>query len=130
MAESNVCYDSNCKESVKKHCGKSSLINSIQPSIVGGDDAISKEFPWHAAIYENGIHMCGGSLISQKFILSAHHCFDPTYIKLESNYFVTVIIVSDRETEFSRESIKSEIHLICILYNKIKKINVRICEMS
>lgn len=47
--------------------------------IVGGKKAEPKEFPHMAAVgYNNGdsiIFSCGGSLISEKFVLTAAHCF-------------------------------------------------------
>ena len=56
--------------------------------IIGGKDAKKHEFPWQAALQwattmSKGDHMCGGSLIHMKYVLTAAHCFahgaDPAY---------------------------------------------------
>lgn len=45
------------------------------PLIIGGQDAADKEFPHMAEIgFGNGKWHCGGSIISEKTILSAAHC--------------------------------------------------------
>lgn len=52
-------------------CGVS---NSGQ-RIVGGTVANYQEFPWQAIFYFTGQFFCGGSLISDRYIVSAGHCF-------------------------------------------------------
>ncbi|XP_067419602.1 serine protease 27-like, partial [Emydura macquarii macquarii] len=46
--------------------------------IIGGQDAQENEWPWQVSIQENGDHVCGGSLISAQWVVSAAHCFDPS----------------------------------------------------
>ena len=47
--------------------------------IVGGQSAIQGAYPWQAAVVEKGTRtpFCGGTLINDKFILTASHCFPP-----------------------------------------------------
>ena len=33
------------------------------------------EVPWHVGIYQNGEQICGGTIISERVIISAAHCF-------------------------------------------------------
>lgn len=56
--------------------------------IIGGVQANRHEFPWQAGIQwavgpSKGEHICGGSLIDTKYVLTAAHCFvhgaDPLY---------------------------------------------------
>ncbi|KAL3284554.1 hypothetical protein HHI36_018711 [Cryptolaemus montrouzieri] len=42
--------------------------------IVGGKNAEKSEFPWLVSITRRGGHFCGGSLISNRFVLTAGHC--------------------------------------------------------
>ena len=31
--------------------------------------------PWHVGIYQNGGQICGGTIISERLVVSAAHCF-------------------------------------------------------
>ena len=33
------------------------------------------EVPWHVGIYKNGTQICGGTIISERIVISAAHCF-------------------------------------------------------
>ncbi|CAB0044491.1 unnamed protein product [Trichogramma brassicae] len=46
-----------------------------QARIVGGENAVPREFPWLVSITRKGGHFCGGSIINSKFVLTAAHCF-------------------------------------------------------
>jgi hypothetical protein len=59
---------------------KSSIENNGR--IVGGVEALPNEFPWQAYLQvetvgnNGGYYSCGGSLIADKWILTAAHCLD------------------------------------------------------
>ncbi|XP_053328026.1 serine protease 53-like [Spea bombifrons] len=52
-------------------CGKQGL----QRRIFGGTNAVPGEWPWHATLSFQGQPQCGGSLISDSWIITAAHCF-------------------------------------------------------
>jgi len=56
----------------KYKCGVDSLGES---RIVGGQEASPHSFPWSVSLKVSwGTHFCGGSIINERFILTAAHC--------------------------------------------------------
>uniref|UniRef100_A0A8C3TBN8 Peptidase S1 domain-containing protein n=1 Tax=Chelydra serpentina TaxID=8475 RepID=A0A8C3TBN8_CHESE len=45
--------------------------------ILNGQDAKDGAWPWQVSVRMYGSHICGGSLISESWVVSAAHCFDP-----------------------------------------------------
>jgi len=60
-----VQWDSACK------CGQKG-----SGRIVGGTQASVNEYPWQAALMSGSQQFCGGSLINDRYILTAAHCVD------------------------------------------------------
>lgn len=46
-----------------------------QARVTGGSSAVPGQWPWQVSIVFGGTHVCGGSLVSEKWVLSAAHCF-------------------------------------------------------
>lgn len=42
--------------------------------IVGGYEIDIREAPFQVAILVSGVHICGGSIVRNRFILTAAHC--------------------------------------------------------
>lgn len=45
--------------------------------IVGGEDALPGQWPWHVALYRDGLYACGATLLDRQWLISAAHCFFP-----------------------------------------------------
>lgn len=55
--------------------------------IVGGEDAPKHEFPWQIslrALANLGQHICGGSIINERQVLTAAHCVEPAFSKFDT----------------------------------------------
>lgn len=77
--------------------------SSSESFIVGGVPADIADFPHHLALLQQGRYICGASIISRLFSLSAAHCLDsgaPPSIVInskQSNHPVTHSIHSNSD---------------------------------
>lgn len=53
----------------------------VSPKIVGGSNAKEGAWPWLTALYYNGRLLCGASLISNNWLVSAAHCVYGRHLK-------------------------------------------------
>ncbi|KAG8430717.1 hypothetical protein GDO86_020087, partial [Hymenochirus boettgeri] len=60
-------------------CGRPVIPNRI----VGGQDAVQGEWPWQISLRRNNLHICGGSLIDNQWVVTAAHCFLKPYTVAE-----------------------------------------------
>lgn len=43
--------------------------------VVGGTDAVDGQFKYQISLQHfNGVHTCGGSILNERFVLTAAHC--------------------------------------------------------
>nr|XP_027208898.1 serine protease nudel-like isoform X2 [Penaeus vannamei] len=56
-------------------CGMRPRAVHHRARIVGGSNSGPGSWPWHAALYKEGEYQCGATLINDRWLVSAGHCF-------------------------------------------------------
>ena len=60
---------------VAEYAGKVHVpLNEQANRITGGSTASRGQFPWQVALTIDAAYFCGGSLISNRWVLTAAHC--------------------------------------------------------
>ncbi|XP_049742122.1 transmembrane protease serine 11D [Elephas maximus indicus] len=68
--------DQDAADIFTKECGaRSDLITLSDERIIGGSKAEEGDWPWQVSLQLHNVHHCGGTLISNTWILTAAHCF-------------------------------------------------------
>merc|ERR1712213_116166 len=105
--------------------------NEAGAKIVNGWDADQGEWPWIAALLNNNRQFCGGSLITQKHILTAAHCvahmsrYDVANLKVrlgdheirtvgETEVFESKAARVVRHKEFSQQTLHKDVAIISL----------------
>uniref|UniRef100_A0A8B9RT68 Peptidase S1 domain-containing protein n=1 Tax=Accipiter nisus TaxID=211598 RepID=A0A8B9RT68_9AVES len=57
-------------------CGMSTKSVNIMNRIVGGSGAVLGQWPWQVSLHVQGTHVCGGSIITHQWIVTAAHCVE------------------------------------------------------
>ncbi|CAH2219068.1 transmembrane protease serine 3 [Pelobates cultripes] len=60
-------------------CGRRPSYTPLSTRIVGGNSSAEGQWPWQASLTFQGIHLCGGSLITAQWVVTAAHCVYDLY---------------------------------------------------
>uniref|UniRef100_A0A8C3CHM3 Transmembrane serine protease 15 n=1 Tax=Cairina moschata TaxID=8855 RepID=A0A8C3CHM3_CAIMO len=55
-------------------CGQRLVTQNNRTRIVGGSDARREAWPWVVSLHFNSVHLCGASLVSEEWLVTAAHC--------------------------------------------------------
>lgn len=72
---------------------------------MGGEDSKRGEFPWMSALVAAGTRkpFCGSSIINNRFILTAAHCFKGPYMKAKN----INVLINAHKMEFTESKVAS-----------------------
>ncbi|XP_044297664.1 transmembrane protease serine 3 [Varanus komodoensis] len=73
-------------------CGTRS---SYSPRIVGGNASLPQQWPWQASLQFQGYHLCGGSVITPWWIVTAAHCVYDLYLPRAWSVHVGFVILEE-----------------------------------
>ncbi|NXJ76395.1 TMPS2 protease, partial [Trogon melanurus] len=60
-------------------CGLPTKNVNIMSRIVGGSGAVLGQWPWQVSLHVEDTHICGGSIITRQWIVTAAHCVEGRY---------------------------------------------------
>ncbi|XP_077630028.1 coagulation factor IX [Crocuta crocuta] len=109
----NVDYENSTVDYENTTEAESNVGNHTQPiddltRIVGGKNAIPGQFPWQVVLHGTVDAFCGGSIINEKWVVTAAHCINPdvkiTIVAGEYN------IEEKEHTEQKRNVIRTILH--------------------
>uniref|UniRef100_A0A672ST23 Peptidase S1 domain-containing protein n=1 Tax=Sinocyclocheilus grahami TaxID=75366 RepID=A0A672ST23_SINGR len=67
----------------------------IYPRVAGGVNAPQGAWPWMVSVHKLNNHICGGSLITNEWVLSAAHCFiglGPYYLRVYMGMWTQALV--------------------------------------
>ena len=74
-------YGLQCFSFIVTQCGVAAVPPSVPVNgfvqggrIVGGTPAKPHSWPWQVSINYDGTHVCGGTILSQNYVVTAAHC--------------------------------------------------------
>ncbi|XP_071794314.1 trypsin-like [Asterias amurensis] len=105
-AEYQMCGPPSCSPEGDNGCGTRRSDETTQ-RIVGGDDAAHGAWPWYAQLYFRGEFNCGGTLLDNKYIITAAHCVFNSGRQIAANW--RVVLGKNRENDSDNDEYYSDV---------------------
>ncbi|KAF5923414.1 hypothetical protein HPG69_006583 [Diceros bicornis minor] len=106
LQSTGSCLCSSPKKKDLPVCGRPVYLSLV----VGGQDAVAGHWPWQVSLHLGQTHVCGGSLISERWILTAAHCIQSTWIPWQYTVWLRSIKIGNSNKGVKHHVSKIVIH--------------------
>ncbi|KAK7146798.1 hypothetical protein R3I94_009591 [Phoxinus phoxinus] len=106
----SVKYPANDTINISSDCSTAMNAGSHGMRIVGGTEAAKDQWGWQTSLHWRGKHVCGGSIITSHWVVTAAHCFVQYDMMLESDWIVVVDTVSVSDSSQGKRYNTLQIH--------------------
>ncbi|XP_029694898.1 serine protease 42 [Takifugu rubripes] len=79
------------------------VLLSKNQRIVGGTLAEKDKWGWHVSLHWRGRHVCGGAIISPRWVITAAHCFVENNMLEEADWLVVADTVSIADSSLGKQ---------------------------
>ncbi|XP_075687733.1 prostasin [Rhinoderma darwinii] len=81
----------------------------IANRIVGGQDGNILDWPWQVSLWYKTDHVCGGSLLTAQYVLTAAHCFPNDHSDADYHVIVGTTSLSNSDTSVQTAQVEQSI---------------------
>ncbi|XP_033646369.1 serine protease hepsin-like [Asterias rubens] len=110
--EYQMCKLMTCLPEAGSGCGTRQPEDKSIQRIVGGEDAARGAWPWYAQLYFDGTFSCGGTLVENKYIVTAAHCVSGPGANVAADWKVYLGKNRENDSENNDEHVSDVTHII------------------
>ncbi|KAI7806741.1 hypothetical protein IRJ41_011117 [Triplophysa rosa] len=106
----SVKSPSDLSVNITSDCSSSTSGGSRESRIVGGTEALRDQWGWQTSLHWQGKHVCGGAIVTSRWVITAAHCFIQYNMMEESDWVVVIDTVSVSDPSQGKRYNTLEIH--------------------